>query len=495
MSIVSIDELIKRATNNKVIDSFELFRPSDFYKLLNDPFGIWCRYHAPKEEEKKEIDRHRDIRMEQGTEFEKAWVTKTYPHAIEIKAYYGIEAIKETLNLMIKGADVIYQPHLSFFEKEIYGKGDILVKSNQAASDLGDYCYLVTEIKNSKKIKDYHKLQAGIYNYILGIIQGFTPPEISIVLKDSGEKMQYDDENTKELHRYLDVWKEIRDNRQKPQPKGIDKTESPWRIYANKVLTENQDLTLIPDVGSATRDMLSNKLKISKIKDLENYTESQLVNLLRPGFGKNVYNYTLAYKLQKVVPTNKKNDKNETNKRVFYFDFETSDDVHPSEPPHVYLIGLWDKEKNKFKYFLGRGKQDEEKIFSEFLDYIGNLDDVVLYHWASYEMGEIDKIIKQYSKLAPRLTGLKNVCIDLKEVVKNNFYIPVPTYSIKKVAPFLGFSWRQEEVNAFESMVLYWDWLKSPEQKIIQKVLDYNEDDCVAMAYIDKKLFEKKNVK
>lgn len=488
MSKIGIDELIKRATSNKAIDSSKLFRPSDFYKLLKDPFWIWCRYHAPKEEEIEEIDRHSKIRMDQGTEFEKVWMAKNYPQAVKVKAYYGIEAIKETLGLMIKGTNVIYQPHLSFLEKNIYGKGDILIKGKQA-SDLGDYSYVVKEIKNSKEVKDYHKLQADIYNYILGIIQGFTPPELSIVIKESEEKMGYGYENTKELLRYLDIWKEIKDNIEKPQPKGIDKTDSPWRIYANKILTENQDLTLIPDVGYRTRDMLINKLKISKIEDLEKYTENQLVNLLRPGFGKNLYNYALAYESQKAIPISSKINKNGSGKRVFYFDFETSDDVHPSELPHVYLIGLWDKEKNKFKYFLGRGKQDEEKIFSEFLDYIGTLDDVVLYHWSDYEIGEIDETIKQYPKLASRLTQLKNVCVDLKEVVKNNFYIPVPTYSIKKVAPFLGFNWRQKEVNAFESMVLYWDWLKNPDQKIIQKVLVYNEDDCVAMAYIDEKLF------
>lgn len=490
MGKITFNDLLKRATSNKTIDSSRLFKPSDFYKLLNDPFWIWCKYHAPKEEGREEIDRHKDIRMDQGVEFEKAWVAKTYPQAVEVKAYYGIEAIKETLSLMMKGVDIIYQPHLSFLEKEIYGKGDILVRNNQESSDLGNYSYVVKEIKNSKKVKDYHKLQAGTYNYILGIIQGLTPSEISIVLKDGEEKMQYDDENIKELHRYLDIWKEIRENRQKPQPKGIDKTDSPWRIYSNKILTENQDLTLIPGIGSATRDLIMDKLKVYRVKDLEKYTENQLVNLLRPDFGKNVYNHALAYKIQKAVPINKIINKKEINKRVFYFDFETSDEVHPSEPPHVYLIGLWDKDRNGFKYFLGRGKQDEEKIFSEFLDYIENLDGVVLYHWASYEIGEIDKVIKQYPKLASRLTKLKSACVDLKETVKNNFYIPVPDYSIKKVAPFLGFSWRQKDVNAFESMVLYWDWLKNPDQKIIQKVLDYNEDDCVAMVYIDEKLLK-----
>jgi len=491
MNKISIDELIKRATNNKKIISSELFRPSDFYKLLNDPFWIWCRYHAPKEEQIEEIDRHGKIRMEQGVEFEKAWVTKTYPQAEEVKAYYGIEAIKETLDLMIKGVDVIYQPHLSFLEKDIYGKGDLLVKSTKASSDLGDYFYEVKEIKNSKKVKDYHKLQAGIYNYILGIIQGFTPSEFGIVIKESEEKIEYDDENTKELLRYLDLWKGIKSNTEKPQPGGIDKTDSPWRIYANKVLTENQDLTLIPDIGAVARDSISNKLKVSKVKDLESYTEDQLITLLRPGLGKKVYNHVLAYKMQEVIPTNNKVEKNDSNKRVFYFDVETSDDVNLTELPHTYLIGLWDKGESKFKYFLGRGKQDEEKIFSEFLDYIGNPDDAVLYHWSHYEIGVIDGAIEAYPRLADRLRTLKESCKDLLSVVKDNFYIPVPTYSIKKVAPFLGFSWRQKEVNAFESMVLYWEWLKNPDQKIIQKVLDYNEDDCVAMAYIDDKLFNK----
>lgn len=490
MKTVKIDELIKRATNNKKINSFELFRPSDFYKLLYDPFWIWCRFHAPEEEKKEEIDRHRDLLMQRGVDFEEKWLKANYPQAREVKASYGLEAIKETLNLMIEGVNVIYQPHLSLLEKEIYGKGDLLVKSKKASSDLGGYHYIVKEVKNSKEVKNYHTLQAGIYNYMLGVIQGFTSPEINIVLKDSEEKTISYNKVSEEMTSLLNYWKDIRANREKPEPRGIDKTDSPWRLYANKILIENYDLTLLPDIGPATRKTIRNKLQVKNIKDLENYTKSQLVDSLGVDLGEKTYNCTLAYKLNKVVPVDKKINKNETNKKIYYFDFETSDEVHQSEPPHVYLIGLWDKEKNKFKYFLGRGKQDEARIFSEFLDYIGNLDDVILYHWSDYEIGEIDKIIEQYPKLAFRLTKLKNACVDLKEVVKNNFYIPVPDYSIKKVAPFWGeFSWRQKDVNAYESMVLYWDWLENQQKGTIQKVIDYNEDDCKALVYVDEKLF------
>lgn len=489
MTKIHINELIKRATGNKIINSSRLFRPSDFYKLLNDPFWIWCRYHAPEEEKKEEIDRHRDLVMQKGVDFEQRWLKANYPQAREVKAPYGIEAIKETLTLMMKGEDVIYQPHLSLEEKDIYGIGDILIKSKQATSDLGDYCYIVKEIKHSKEVKNYHKLQAGIYNYMLGVIQGFTSPQVNIVLKDGEESFSFK-EIEDEINEYFALWRRIRNNEEKPEPRGIDKTDPPWRLYANKILIENHDLTLLPDIGPATKKSIRNKLKINNIQDLANYTKSQLISSLGRDLGQKTYNYSLAYKLKKHIPVDKKINKNETNKRIYYFDFETSDEVHPLEPPHVYLIGLWDKEKNTFKYFLGRGKQDEEKIFSEFLNYLKNLDDVCLYHWSGYEVGEIDETIKQYPKLASRLTELKNTCVDLLKIVKNNFYIPVPDYSIKKVAPFLGFSWRQKDVNAYESMVLYWDWLKNQQKDIIQKVIDYNEDDCKAMVYIDTKLFD-----
>lgn len=72
--------------------------------------------------------------------------------------------------------------------------------------------------------------------------------------------------------------------------------------------------------------------------------------------------------------------------------------------------------------------------------------------------------------------------------VKQQVYLPVPTYSIKSVAPALGFNWRQKEVGAFESMTLYWDYLKTGDKSALQKAIDYNEDDCKAMYEVDKKL-------
>lgn len=461
---------------------------SEIYKLMNDPFWIWCQLHAPKEEAIEIKDRHLDLLFEKGKIFEQNWVQKNYPNFIRVTPEYGEEAINRTIELMMIGIDVIYQPFFRSESEYLKGKGDLLIKDTTHKSKFGDYHYRIEEIKNSKEVKTYHKLQTACYNFILSSIQGYLPEKITIILEDKKEIVDYK-KIEKEFKKYVQLWRDIRDEKVIPLPSGIDKTDTPWRDYANKILLQSNDITLLPGVGKAYRAIIKQAFGISSITELGGINEKVLVEFFDSSIGTSIYNHVQAYNLKKYIPINKIINKNETNKRVFYFDFETSDDVHPSEQPHIYLIGVCDKKNNSFKFFLGQGKKDEEKIFSEFLDYIGNLNDVLLYHWSDYEIGEIDEIIKQYPKLASRLTKIKNACVDLKEVVRNNFYIPVPTYSIKKVAPFLGFSWRQKDVNAFESMVLYWDWLKNPDQKIIQKVLDYNEDDCVAMAYIDKKLF------
>ena len=460
---------------------------SEIYKLMSDPFWIWCQFHAPKEEAIVIKDRYLDLLFEKGKIFEKNLVAKNYPNFVKVTPEYGEEAISRTIELMMAGVDVIYQPFFQSESESLKGKGDLLIKDTTHKSKLGDYHYKVLEIKNSKEVRTYHKLQTACYNFMLSLMQGYLPEEITIILKDKKEIVDYK-KIEKEFKKYVQLWRDIRDGKVIPLPSGIDKTDTPWHDYANKILLQSNDMTLLPGVGKAYRARVQQAFGINSINELSGISENALVELFDSSIGKSIYNHAKAYNSKKYIPINE-NPHIDRRKRSLYFDIETSDEVSKTDPPHTYLIGLWDKELDKFVYFLGKGKKDEEKIWEDFLDYIGNLKEAYLYHWASYEQDMIDETIKQYPKLALRLKELKKSCVDLLEVVKSNYYIPVPTYSIKKVAPYLGFNWRQKNVGAFESMVLYWDWLENPDEETIQKVLDYNEDDCLAMAYIDEKLF------
>ena len=65
------------------------------------------------------------------------------------------------------------------------------------------------------------------------------------------------------------------------------------------------------------------------------------------------------------------------------------------------------------------------------------------------------------------------------------FYFPSPSLSLKAAAPAFGFHWRQDDCGAMDSMVYFTRWLNEGDQALLNKVLMYNEDDCVAMLHIE----------
>ncbi len=68
-----------------------------------------------------------------------------------------------------------------------------------------------------------------------------------------------------------------------------------------------------------------------------------------------------------------------------------------------------------------------------------------------------------------------------KDAVRTYAY---PTYGggLKHVAKYMGYNWRHKDINAMESIAIYLNYTKNPEENKseMQKVIDYNEDDCKA---------------
>ncbi len=73
---VTVEDLIQRATGGLKFDRHSLFRPSQLYKVLRDPFWVWCQYHAPPSEAVDETSRYDEMRFQLGTEHEQAWVSE-----------------------------------------------------------------------------------------------------------------------------------------------------------------------------------------------------------------------------------------------------------------------------------------------------------------------------------------------------------------------------------------------------------------------------------
>ena len=138
-------------------------------------------------------------------------------------------------------------------------------------------------------------------------------------------------------------------------------------------------------------------------------------------------------------------------------------------------------EDGKYRAFVARGANDEERMFREFLEFIGAPNAVNLYQWTGFEEKVLEHAAERHSKIANQLQSLTGSCVDLYKLVKAAVALPVSSMSIKDVAPAFGFNWRQRDVDGFASMVHYWTYLQTDDFEDIKPVLIYNEDDVRAM--------------
>ena len=484
---VALEELIQRATAGQKFNRHNLFRPSLSYYLLKDPFWLWCEHHAPKSAAVDETTRYEKLRMQQGVEYEQRWVKTNYPDAVEIKPGFGFAALKNTCRALLAGPRAIYQPQLWDLEQATYGKGDLLIRDDSAPSDLGPFHYRVIEIKRSQSLQASHALQGAFYNESIGKLQGFMAEAFTVVLKDNEERVAFADK-VEDVVAARQLWNELRDGSVMPEMnRPPNAASSPWRLYANQRAADERDLILLAGITKRERAKLR-RAGIHKIDQLWDMRLEELSEIIGERYGETAHHVSQAYKLGGPVLKPGRELTIPRAKRLLYFDFETSDSVHSSEPAHTYLIGCYDGSRDQFVKFLARGAADEARIFSEFFDYVGDPRDVCLYHWTDFEIHQMRRVAHRWPLLSASIEQIIGKCVDLKAAIQAAVYLPVPTFSIKSVAPALGFHWRQKDIGAYQSMVCYWDYLDNADLFAIDRALIYNEDDCLAMWHVDQAL-------
>jgi predicted RecB family nuclease len=108
-----------------------------------------------------------------------------------------------------------------------------------------------------------------------------------------------------------------------------------------------------------------------------------------------------------------------------------------------------------------------------------------MYYYSKYERTQWRKLQEKY----PDVIGKEEieyifspeVSIDLYyDVVKKKTEWPTNNQSIKTLAQYLGFNWRDTDPSGASSIEWYYRWVDEKDLAIQQRILDYNEDDCRA---------------
>lgn len=261
-----------------------------------------------------------------------------------------------------------------------------------------------------------------------------------------------------------------------------------WYSSCKKALVAAHDLTLIPSLGRSRRDALS-----PRIRTVQALAGADLAAIGKvPGIGPDMLRRFQVRARLLCEPGAKPFLTEPTTfpdvKRELFFDVETDPmrDV-------CYLHGFLDRtrdagatERYVSFYADDASPTAEREAFSKALAYVRQSRPCAIYHYSAYEKTIWRKLQEKYPDVATAedVNGVfeAEATVDLYlDIVAKKSEWPTNDYSIKTLAAYLGFSWRDPTPSGAASIEWYHRWLESKDQGVRKRILDYNEDDCIAM--------------
>jgi len=160
----------------------------------------------------------------------------------------------------------------------------------------------------------------------------------------------------------------------------------------------------------------------------------------------------------------------------------------------VYLIGIVIKaegKENDIYSYWANDKSEEEQIFQNLFEILIAHPDVPIYYYGSYESKALKLAAKKWSGIFEQeLPEIERRLVNVLSYLRTHVYPPTYGNGLKEVAGFLGFQWRDQEADGVLSMKWRKDWETSRDDILKEKLLQYNRDDCNALAKVSQWLLQ-----
>ena len=159
---------------------------------------------------------------------------------------------------------------------------------------------------------------------------------------------------------------------------------------------------------------------------------------------------------------------------------------------HCYLHGFverrnGDSKSERFVHFFAEyaTEKAEKKAFADAWDFMHASRPCAIYFYAPYEKTIYRKLREKYPGVcsAAELEALFDAAetVDLyTDVVRKLTEWPTRDYSLKTLARYLGFNWKDTDPSGASSIEWFHRWTETGDEAIQQRILTYNEDDCRA---------------
>lgn len=430
------------------------------------------------------------------------------------------EIARQTEALMFQGAPCIYQgvllqPHYldrqtllpnSGIEKlenpislvseqkiALMGSPHLLIKQ-PGRSKFGNWLYLPVSIQLGRRPKPEYKIVATFYAYLLATIQGTLPPTAQMILR---RRNSYAVDLFEWLPRLENVLLECLKmllGQQEPEV-FISRQRCSfchWYSHCYAIAQSQQHLSLVPGVTPSRYESLQ-AIGLATVESLATACPTHVGEAI----GRDVASQ-LQQQAQSIIE-NRAIRKSQRSNRIIktipiapielYFDIEAEPERNLD-----YLLGilLVDRQKNNqyFYSFLAETPAEEEKIWHQFLNLANDYQHAPIFHFSAYEVETIKRLGQLYQTPRTAIEPLLSRCVDLHQWVVTHATLPVESYSLKSLANWMGFQWRDPGTGGDQCVCWYDRWLKTADRSFLEAILRYNEDDCRATFHLKDWLVE-----
>jgi predicted RecB family nuclease len=133
--------------------------------------------------------------------------------------------------------------------------------------------------------------------------------------------------------------------------------------------------------------------------------------------------------------------------------------------------------------------ENEARVFDEAWRFIKAAMPAAIYFYSKYERTIYRKLRTKYPHVCSEaeieaLFALPTSVDLYGDVVLKATEWPTRDYSLKTLAKYLGFNWRDTHPSGAASIEWFDRWVTSRDDAIKQRILDYNEDDCRATRWL-----------
>ncbi|MFB2924003.1 MULTISPECIES: TM0106 family RecB-like putative nuclease [Aerosakkonema] len=365
----------------------------------------------------------------------------------------------------------------------LLSRPDLFIKQ-PGQSRFGDWHYVPLDIELGKRAKLDYQIIAAFHAQVLAQLQEAMPETSWLILRG---KRPYSVQLDIRIPQMQIILEECIQQLLKESPPEIFISRQKcnicgWHSYCHGVAKSQQHLSLLPGVTPSRYDIL----KTLNLTTLESLADASF-SVLEPVFGSEIAEQ-LIRQAQSVLENRVicKPDLTinlPTAPIELYFDIEADPDLDID-----YLLGVLvvDREAKteKFYAFLAEQPEDEASVWQQFLDLVWIYPSAPIFHFCDYEMQAVRQLAGRYKTSNDLWQPLLDRFVDIHEEITTKVTLPLENYTLKSIARWMGFEWRDTKANGAQAIYWYDRWLKISDRASLDAIVRYNEDDCRATHHV-----------